>query len=46
MDFDNGIIKCVLKEEMEEFFVVELIIMVILGRIFIFLKIIKSFVYI
>lgn len=41
MEFDNGSIKCVLKDEMEEFSSVESKITVIPGRISTFLKIIK-----
>lgn len=46
MGFDNGTIKCVLKDEMDEFSAVESTITVIPGRIFIFLKIIKHFAHI
>lgn len=41
MEFNNGIIKCVLKDEIEEFSTVESTITVIPGRISTFLKIIK-----
>lgn len=46
MEFNNGTIKCVLKDEMEEFSAVESTITVIPGRISTFLKIIKSFPHI